>query len=184
MRHRGNNRDPKLAKRTRQLRSAATNDVDFLGVPSRPAERATGNENPKDSPSNRALEVAVDRLDLLSNPAERPGNENPKDSPSNRALEVAVELRGFEPLTPSLRTRCSAELSYSPKGVESYQDRRRTPDRFRRRRPTWPGYQPRRSRSARRRSWIIVVVRSARLRSTKERETSVVRRKPPVMPSG
>ena len=25
-----------------------------------------------------------------------------------------VELRGFEPLTPSLRTRCSAELSYSP----------------------------------------------------------------------
>ena len=25
-----------------------------------------------------------------------------------------MELRGFEPLTPSLRTRCSAELSYSP----------------------------------------------------------------------
>ncbi len=25
-----------------------------------------------------------------------------------------MELRGFEPLTPSLRTRCSARLSYSP----------------------------------------------------------------------
>ncbi len=29
-------------------------------------------------------------------------------------LERSVELRGFEPLTPSLRTRCSARLSYSP----------------------------------------------------------------------
>ncbi len=28
--------------------------------------------------------------------------------------DYAVELRGFEPLTPSLRTRCSARLSYSP----------------------------------------------------------------------
>ncbi len=26
-----------------------------------------------------------------------------------------VELTGFEPVTPSLRTRCSAELSYSPR---------------------------------------------------------------------
>jgi hypothetical protein len=25
-----------------------------------------------------------------------------------------VELTGFEPVTPSLRTRCSARLSYSP----------------------------------------------------------------------
>ncbi len=25
-----------------------------------------------------------------------------------------MELTGFEPVTPSLRTRCSAELSYSP----------------------------------------------------------------------
>ena len=28
--------------------------------------------------------------------------------------DYAVELRGFEPRTFSLRTRCSAELSYSP----------------------------------------------------------------------
>ena len=26
----------------------------------------------------------------------------------------SVELTGFEPVTPSLRTRCSARLSYSP----------------------------------------------------------------------
>jgi site-specific DNA recombinase len=26
-----------------------------------------------------------------------------------------VELRGFEPLTPSMRTRCATGLRYSPK---------------------------------------------------------------------
>jgi hypothetical protein len=30
-----------------------------------------------------------------------------------------VEVTGFEPVTPSLRTRCSAELSYTPKAAES-----------------------------------------------------------------
>ena len=28
-----------------------------------------------------------------------------------------VELRGFEPLTPSMRTRCATGLRYSPKDV-------------------------------------------------------------------
>src|SRR3981081_3888815 len=30
-------------------------------------------------------------------------------------LRVWVELRGFEPLTPSMRTRCATGLRYSPK---------------------------------------------------------------------
>jgi hypothetical protein len=29
--------------------------------------------------------------------------------------EFLVELRGFEPLTPSMRTRCATGLRYSPK---------------------------------------------------------------------
>jgi hypothetical protein len=29
-------------------------------------------------------------------------------------LRVWVELRGFEPLTPSMRTRCATGLRYSP----------------------------------------------------------------------
>jgi hypothetical protein len=32
-------------------------------------------------------------------------------------LWVWVELRGFEPLTPSMRTRCATGLRYSPKGT-------------------------------------------------------------------
>ena len=32
-------------------------------------------------------------------------------------LQVCVELRGFEPLTPSMRTRCATGLRYSPKNV-------------------------------------------------------------------
>src|ERR1017187_5257646 len=41
-----------------------------------------------------------------------------RDNP--RSLHVAdlvvwVELRGFEPLTPSMRTRCATGLRYSPK---------------------------------------------------------------------
>jgi hypothetical protein len=34
----------------------------------------------------------------------------------NRPL-TCVELRGFEPLTPSMRTRCATGLRYSPKNV-------------------------------------------------------------------
>jgi hypothetical protein len=29
--------------------------------------------------------------------------------------DLRVELRGFEPLTPSMRTRCATGLRYSPK---------------------------------------------------------------------
>ena len=32
-------------------------------------------------------------------------------------LRFWVELRGFEPLTPSMRTRCATGLRYSPKGT-------------------------------------------------------------------
>ena len=43
---------------------------------------------------------------------------------------IWVELRGFEPLTPSLRTRCSARLSYSPlREREFYRSPHDRPDR-------------------------------------------------------
>jgi hypothetical protein len=48
---------------------------------------------------------------------------------------TCVELRGFEPLTPSLRTRCSAELSYSPQWLRdgtSHRESRQTVCRPRR----------------------------------------------------
>src|SRR5215468_4831428 len=32
-------------------------------------------------------------------------------------LRVCVELRGFEPLTPSMRTRCATGLRYSPENL-------------------------------------------------------------------
>jgi hypothetical protein len=32
-------------------------------------------------------------------------------------LRVYVELRGFEPLTPSMRTRCATGLRYSPENL-------------------------------------------------------------------
>ena len=43
---------------------------------------------------------------------------------------TTVELTGFEPVTPSLRTRCSARLSYSPlREVELYRGVVCGPDR-------------------------------------------------------
>src|SRR5690606_27674909 len=42
----------------------------------------------------------------------RAGEQGVMRSPCRRT--VLVELTGFEPVTPSLRTRCSARLSYSP----------------------------------------------------------------------
>ena len=38
----------------------------------------------------------------------------PTCMPFHHFGEILVELTGFEPVTPSLRTRCSARLSYSP----------------------------------------------------------------------
>ena len=35
----------------------------------------------------------------------------------NRALCAMVELRGFEPLTPSMRTRCATGLRHSPEDI-------------------------------------------------------------------
>ena len=32
-------------------------------------------------------------------------------------LKLRVELRGFEPLTPSMRTRCATGLRYSPENL-------------------------------------------------------------------
>ena len=35
------------------------------------------------------------------------------------SLEISVELRGIEPLTPCLQSRCSSQLSYSPGALNS-----------------------------------------------------------------
>jgi hypothetical protein len=37
------------------------------------------------------------------------------DPETTSDLRKWVELRGFEPLTPSMRTRCATGLRYSPK---------------------------------------------------------------------
>ena len=36
----------------------------------------------------------------------------------------SVELRGFEPLTPSMRTRCATGLRYSPENLSQPSKRR------------------------------------------------------------
>ena len=48
-------------------------------------------------------------------------NGEPTESRQRPDQGVLVELAGFEPAAPSLRTRCSARLSYSPRlGRELY----------------------------------------------------------------
>ena len=37
-----------------------------------------------------------------------------KDAKASTTVARLVELRGFEPLTPSMRTRCATGLRYSP----------------------------------------------------------------------
>ena len=91
---------------------------------------------------------------------------------------VTVEVRGFEPLTSSVRGKRSAGLSYTPiegpvmivpfvVGTDELCQLERC-----------------RSRSRRRRSCTAVAVRSDRDRSTSDRATSVVRRRLEVIPSG
>src|SRR5205814_7005814 len=49
-------------------------------------------------------------------PGARPtGRTAIRSRPVRITLETWVELRGFEPLTPSMRTRCATGLRYSPK---------------------------------------------------------------------
>ena len=159
-----------------------------------PVKLLLGDGNSADSlePENAgALNRAWDKM--INEPDEQPGRlatMAPLHATTIREgskYVQMVELRGFEPLTPSLRTRCSAELSYSPNRAAmvpapglpdacARQSRAATKPRS--------GRRYRASRSRLRRSWTMVEVRSARLRSTSDRDTSVVLRKPPVMPSG
>lgn len=104
-----------------------------------------------------------------------------------------VEVRGFEPLTSSVRGKRSAGLSYTPKGEG---DCRADPIGCREpgtgcritseTAPDTAGLMPSTYflSSFRNLSCTTVVVRSDRERSTRARATSVVRRRPPVMPSG
>jgi hypothetical protein len=65
-----------------------------------------------------------DREKMISqippNHAESPSHGSrlgPKERASDLVIDQnqSVELRGFEPLTPSMRTRCATGLRYSPK---------------------------------------------------------------------
>jgi hypothetical protein len=40
------------------------------------------------------------------------------DSNTPLTCKFSVELRGFEPLAPSMRTRCATRLRYSPEKPE------------------------------------------------------------------
>ena len=58
-----------------------------------------------------------------------PHSAKPKQEESGRMAGLflffsEVEMTGFEPVTPSLRTRCSAGLSYIPKTSTLVDDRR------------------------------------------------------------
>ena len=75
-----------------------------------------------------------------------------------------VEVMGFEPTAPSMRPKCSSQLSYTPEG--------RGQD------------SPRCSTARCRRTWSIVVVTSPRVRSSTARRASRVRRRPLVNASG
>ncbi len=54
--------------------------------------------------------------------AQAPSSSNPvpqyeTPSPASGTGSFMVELRGFEPLTPSMRTRCATGLRYSPRNL-------------------------------------------------------------------
>ena len=54
-------------------------------------------------------------------PPPRPRDDNAAgaECPGRPSCGEGVELRGFEPLTPSMRTRCATGLRYSPSGDEN-----------------------------------------------------------------
>ena len=51
-------------------------------------------------------------------------NVNQHTTRQGADLRAWVELRGFEPLTPSMRTRCATGLRYSPKTASQRSKRR------------------------------------------------------------
>ena len=62
-----------------------------------------------------------DRLPKSDTVAPRIGQNGPAQADATARqgadLRVCVELRGFEPLTPSMRTRCATGLRYSPENL-------------------------------------------------------------------
>jgi hypothetical protein len=44
-------------------------------------------------------------------------NREPETRTGHLTCKNSVELRGFEPLTPSMRTRCATGLRYSPENL-------------------------------------------------------------------
>ena len=69
----------------------------------------------------RADLLLQDRLLESDTVAPRIGQYGPRQAnmiaSQGADLRFWVELRGFEPLTPSMRTRCATGLRYSPNGT-------------------------------------------------------------------
>jgi hypothetical protein len=133
------------------------------------AVRAAASHSRVLRPEPRLLGRHTLSLRLGSTMAPTSSDENSK---SDTDLQFRVELRGFEPLTPSMRTRCATGLRYSPENLSQPSKRstvpahRRSPPppapddsgaRWRhdghhparrpRRRPRWCRWSPRRSGS-------------------------------------
>ena len=142
----------------------------------------------------RALVISVglgvgNRVDLT----DRDGPERTRAAGQARdrcQIDNAVEVTGLEPVTSSLRTKRSTGLSYTPEGRSGYQSPRAgLLGRSGTGASCWG------SRSRRGQGWLpltvwskrwrtIAFVTSPRVRSSTARNASVVRRKPPVTPSG
>src|ERR1035438_7024283 len=78
------------------------------------AVRAAASHSRVLRPEPRLLGRHTLSLRLGSTMAPTSSDENSK---SDTDLQFRVELRGFEPLTPSMRTRCATGLRYSPENL-------------------------------------------------------------------
>src|SRR5690606_33666265 len=66
---------------------------------------------PSTTPAPASITAVLGRSDAVRPSARRAGRGR-----FHRSEPARVELRGFEPLTPSMRTRCATGLRYSPEG--------------------------------------------------------------------
>jgi hypothetical protein len=94
----------------------------------RRAQPATRRTTRRHAPARAGREKMISQIP--PNQAESPAR-GARARPSERASDLVryenrgVELRGFEPLTPSMRTRCATGLRYSPwDGCQRSKDQR------------------------------------------------------------
>src|ERR1035438_8052858 len=88
------------------------------------AVRAAASHSRVLRPEPRLLGRHTLSLRLGSTMAPTSSDENSK---SDTDLQFRVDLRGFEPLTPSMRTRCATGLRYSPENLSQPSKRSTVP---------------------------------------------------------